>query len=66
MVSLAEGWHDPRGPERSSSSPNAQDALDFVRRGYIAVLDERTVALGRQMGLTDEQINSMLEPASQR
>lgn len=65
-MSLAEEWHDPRGPERSSSSPNAQDALDFIRRGFIAALDARTEALGRQMGLTEEQIDGMLGRASQR
>ena len=59
-MNLADEWHDPRGPERSSSHPNGDDALDFIRRGFIAALDARTVELGRQLGLTEEQIDTML------
>ena len=65
-MSLADEWHDPRGPEHTISHPNGDDALDFIRRGFIAALDARTEELGRQLGLTEEQIDGMLGRASQR
>lgn len=65
-MSLADEWHDPRGPELASSRPNAQDALDFVRRGFIQVLDERTEEIARAIGLTEAQIDAILGRTSQR
>jgi hypothetical protein len=32
--SVADDWHDPRGPEREERHPNGDDALDVIYRGF--------------------------------
>lgn len=65
-MSLADEWHDPRGPEPPSFRVgNAQDAVDFVRRGYIAVLDRRVEEAARAAGLDEETIAIICGRASQ-
>lgn len=60
-MSLADEWHDPRGPEPLPVKPvDAQDALDFIWRGFTAALDARTEAYARAAGIDEATIDLIL------
>lgn len=66
-MSLADEWHDARGPEPPNLGfrvGNAQEAVDFVRRGYIAILDQRVEAAARAAGLDEATIDKIMGRSS--
>lgn len=65
MSILADSWHDPSGPIRVPESPTAQDAVDFIRRGYLEALDDRFRKAARAVGMTEPMIEEIIS-ASQR
>lgn len=70
-MSLADEWHDPRGPEPLRVG-DGQTSIDLWKDGYRAALDERLreldelyVAAAQAAGLSDEQIAAVLGALSQ-
>jgi hypothetical protein len=65
-MGTVEEWHDPAGPEPPNFRVGkAQDAIDFVRRGYIAILDQRVEEAAKAIGMDEAQINELLGRSSQ-
>lgn len=65
-MSIADDWHDPRGPDRGQPSAiNAKLAVDLIYQWHAEAVVARTVEAARAAGLSEEMISLILGEGEQ-